>query len=80
MCMYTHAHAHALQVGSTCGVLALNTPFAIARTLRRVADMALRQNIGRLLAAMVASTCSDTCRYRCNSWIDAEMDNRTESA
>ena len=38
-------------------MLALNTPFAIARTLRSVADMALRQNIGRLLAAMVASAC-----------------------
>ena len=37
------------------------------RTLRSVADMALRQNIGRLLAAMVASACSDT--DRCNSWI-----------
>ena len=36
----------------------LNTQFAIARTLRSVADMALRQNIGRLLAAMVASTCA----------------------
>ena len=42
-------------------------PYNSRRTLRNVADMAPRQNIGRLLAAMVASACSDT--DRCNSWI-----------
>ena len=70
-------HLHCIAVERVqCACAAEVARVAMARTLRSVADMALRQNIGRLVAAMVASTCGPVEGCRCR---DAGADAGTDA-